>query len=239
MSDLTQSNAYGQPIGPAVTGWQTRPRPPRTFMQGQYCRLEPVHAEHHAEDLFHAWQASVDDRDWTYLFVERPSHLGACQTYVASIASSEDPLHYAIIDLANQRAVGTAAHMRIDPAHGVIEVGSITYSPLLQRTRAGTEAMFLMMQRAFDELGYRRYEWKCDDHNAPSKRAALRYGFHYEGLFRQAIVYKGRSRDTAWFSIIDREWPRVKAAFQAWLAPQNFDSQGAQRADLASLRQAQ
>jgi RimJ/RimL family protein N-acetyltransferase len=148
-----------------------------------------------------------------------------------------DPLHHAIIDVATGKAVGTAALMRIDPAHGVIEIGSIAYSPYLKRSRAGTEAMFLFMRRVFDELGYRRYEWKCDSLNAPSRRAAERYGFQYEGTFRQAIVYKGRSRDTAWFSIIDRDWPVIRAGFEQWLAPENFDAAGNQRRSLASLRQ--
>ena len=229
-------NQYGWPIGPAVEPWSARPRPPRTPMHGRYCRLEPVNAEAHAADLHAAWSAAPDDRDWTYLFAERPATPEACRAYVEGLARTEDPFNYAIIDSATGKAVGIASHMRIDPAHGVIEVGGITYSPLLQRTRAGTEAMYLMMKRAFDELGYRRYEWKCDNFNEPSKRAALRYGFTYEGLFRKAIVYKGRSRDTAWFSIIDTEWPQVKAAFEAWAAPENFDASGKQRRSLVELR---
>lgn len=139
---------------------------------------------------------------------------------------------HAIIDLASGQAVGVASYMRIDPAHGAIEVGNINFSPRLQRTRVATEAMFLMMQRVFDELGYRRYEWKCDSLNAPSRAAALRYGFQFEGIFRRAIVYKKRSRDTAWFSIIDTDWPALKLAFQAWLDPANFDNAGQQRRSL-------
>ncbi|ONQ53145.1 GNAT family N-acetyltransferase, partial [Burkholderia cenocepacia] len=133
---------------------------------------------------------------------------------------------YTVIDRATGRAVGTLALMRIDPANGVIEVGSVTFSPLLKRTPVSTEAQFLLMKYAFDTLGYRRYEWKCDDLNAPSRKAAARLGFRYEGTFRQAIVYRGRNRDTAWFSIIDGEWPDVRAAFEAWLAPENFDAEG-------------
>ncbi len=231
-----RSNEYGQPIGPEIANWSARPRPPRTPMSGRYCRLEPVSAAKHADELHAAWGLAPDDRDWTYLFAERPKNAEECRAYVAGLEKSDDPLHYAIIDTATGKAVGTAAHMRIDPAHGVIEVGTITYSPLLQRTRAGTEAMYLMMKRAFDELGYRRYEWKCDNHNEPSKRAALRYGFTYEGLFRKAIVYKGRSRDTAWFSIIDAEWAGVKQAFEDWLAPGNFDGNGMQKTPLAKGR---
>lgn len=236
-----RQNAYGQPIGPAVDNWQERARPGRTPMSGRYCRLEPVDVERHAADLFEAYMLAPDGRDWTYLFVERPEDLAACRAYLAKAAASNDPLHYAVVDLSpgvsSGKAVGTAALMRIEPVHGVIEVGSITWSPRLQRTRASTEAMYLMMRRAFDELGYRRYEWKCDSFNAPSRAAALRLGFRYEGIFRQAIVYKGRSRDTAWFSITDKEWPAVRAAFEAWLSSENFDTEGRQRRSLSALRE--
>ena len=231
------TNAYGQPIGPSVAGWSVRERPSRAPMVGRYCRLEPVDAERHAADLFDAYAEAPDDRDWTYLFADRPKDAPACHTYVETLAASTDPLHFAIIESANGQAVGTAALMRIEPAHGVIEVGAIAYSPLLKHTRAGTDAMYVMMRRAFDELGYRRYEWKCDTLNAPSHAAARRYGFTFEGIFRQAIVYKGRSRDTAWYSITDLEWPRVRAGLEAWLAPDNFDSTGAQRRSLGELRE--
>lgn len=229
-------NGFGQPVGPAVEAWVERARPARTPMEGRYCRLEPVDVEHHAAGLYSAYTDAPDGRDWTYLFVERPGDPAAFRAYLEKAAASNDPLHYTIMELPAGRAVGTAALMRIEPVHGVIEVGSITYSPRLKQTRAGTEAMFLMMRRAFDELGYRRYEWKCDSFNAPSRAAAKRYGFQYEGLFRQAVVYKGRSRDTAWFAITDREWPRVHAAFEAWLAPQNFDAQGRQKRSLSAIR---
>jgi len=147
----------------------------------------------------------------------------------------EDPLFHAIVERKTGEAVGVASYLRIDPANGVIEVGHINYSPLLQRTRAATEAMFLMMRRVFDELGYRRYEWKCDALNAPSRAAAGRYGFRFEGIFRQATVYKGRNRDTAWYAIIDKDWPALKAAYERWLAPENFDAEGRQRVRLAAL----
>jgi RimJ/RimL family protein N-acetyltransferase len=152
----------------------------------------------------------------------------AYRRWLVAMTESNDPLFYAIVDNASGKAVGVAAYMRIDPANGVIEVGHLNFSPALQRTAAATEAMYLMMRRAFDELGYRRYEWKCDSLNAPSRSAAERLGFHYEGLFRQAIIYKNRSRDTAWFSIIDSEWPARKTAFERWLAPENFDAAGRQ-----------
>jgi RimJ/RimL family protein N-acetyltransferase len=231
-----RTNSYGQPIGDAMDGWTARERPPRTPMVGRYCRVEPLDAELHAADLLDAWNEVPDSRDWTYKFPEQPADLAACRVYIERESRSPDPMHFAIIDAATGRAAGSAALMRMDPSHGVIEVGGISYSPRLKQTRAGTEAMYLLMRRVFDELGYRRYEWKCDSLNEPSRSAALRYGFQYEGTFRQVIVYKGRSRDTAWFSVIDREWPAIRAAFEAWLAPDNFDADGRQRRSLADFR---
>lgn len=231
-------NRFGQPIGPAVDGWTERPVPPHSAMSGRYCRVEKLNVERHAADLFAAYATAPDSRDWTYLFAEPPADFTQYETYLRNEAVKQDPLHHAIVDQATDKAVGTAALMRIDPANGVIEVGHIAYSPCLKRSRAGTEAMFLLMRRAFDELGYRRYEWKCDSLNAPSRRAAERYGFKYEGLFRQAVVYKGRSRDTAWFSITDGEWPALRSAFEQWLSPDNFDEQGMQRQSLTDLRAA-
>lgn len=229
-------NTFGQPVGPAVDGWSPRPRPQRTDMVGRYCRLEPVNVQRHGAELFAAYMEAPDGRDWTYLFAERPQSQEAFHAYLAKLEKSDDPLHFTIIDTEAGTAVGTAALMRIEPAHGVIEVGSITFSPRLQKTRAATESMYLMMRRAFDELGYRRYEWKCDSLNAPSRAAAARYGFTFEGIFRKAIVYKERSRDTAWYSITVDEWPRVRAAFEAWLDPANFSANGKQKRRLADLR---
>jgi RimJ/RimL family protein N-acetyltransferase len=233
---MSDSNTFGQPIGPAVDNWSPRPRPQRADMVGRYCRLEPVNAQRHQTELFAAYMEAPDGRDWTYLFSERPHSPEDFQAYLAKLEKSDDPFHFTIIDTATGNAAGTAALMRIDPAHGVIEVGSITFSPRLKKTRAATESMYLMMRRAFDELGYRRYEWKCDSLNAPSRVAAARYGFTFEGIFRKAIVYKGRSRDTAWFSITVDEWPRVRAAFEAWLDPANFDASGHQKRSLADSR---
>ncbi len=204
-------------------------------MTGHYCRVEKL-TEAHAPGLFAAYAEAPDDRDWTYLPIGPFADLNQLSAHVQKATATIDPLHHAIIDLETGKPVGTAALMRIDPDHGVMEVGSIAYSPRLQRSRAGTEAMFLLMRRAFDELGYRRYEWKCDSLNLPSRRAAERYGFRFEGIFRQAVVYKGRTRDTAWFSIIDREWPTVRAAFEQWLAPENFDESGTQRRTLVEIR---
>ena len=160
-------NQYDQPVGPAVAGWTERPRPPRRTLHGRCCRLEPVDSQRHAADLFRAYMDAPDARDWTYLYSERPESFPLFEEYLAKLADSEDPLHYTIVDVAAAKAVGTAALMRIDPAHGVIEVGSIAYSPRIKRTRAGTEAMYLLMRLVFDDLGYRRYEGKCDSLNGP------------------------------------------------------------------------
>ncbi len=224
--------ATPQPVGPALPQWTPRPAPPRTPMHGRFCRLEPLRAEVHATDLFAANSLDADGRHWTYLSVGPFDDFDAYRAWMQKAEASEDPLYFAIVDLKSAKPVGVAAYMRIDRPNGVIEVGSINYSPLLQRTPAATEAMYLMMRRAFDELGYRRYEWKCDSLNAPSRAAALRLGFTYEGLFRQAVVYKGRSRDTTWFSIIDSEWPRIKSGFERWLSPANFADGDLQRQSL-------
>lgn len=226
------TNRFGQPLGDPVAGWAPRSLPPRTAVAGRYCQVLPVDVERDARQLFEAYATAPDFRAWTYLPASGFSEFAAYRDHLAGYAAGADPMHHTIIELAHGRAVGTAALMRIDPANGVIEVGHITYSPLLQKTRAGTEAMYLLMRRVFDELGYRRYEWKCDSLNAPSRAAALRYGFRFEGIFRKAAVYKGRNRDTAWFSIVDDDWPAIRQAFESWLDPENFDGQGRQRRPL-------
>jgi RimJ/RimL family protein N-acetyltransferase len=231
---MTTYNELGQPIGPPVPGWKPVERPPRTPMAGRYCRVEPLDPDRHAEDLFRANALDHAGRNWTYLFYGPFGSLAAYRDWMRASCLGEDPLFHAIVDPAAGSATGVASYLRIDPNHGSIEVGGINYSPLLQRKPAATEAMYLMMKRAF-ELGYRRYEWKCDSLNAPSRAAAQRLGFSYEGLFRQAIVYKGRTRDTTWYSIIDGEWPALRAAFERWLDPANFDAQGNQRVTLSSL----
>jgi RimJ/RimL family protein N-acetyltransferase len=229
-------NEYGQSIGPLVPDWTARALPPRRPLEGRYCTLEPLDAARHADDLYAAYAQAPDGRDWTYLFVERPGELAATRAHVERAAQTADPMHFAVIDGQSGRAVGTLALMRVDPTHGAIEVGSVTFSPLLKQTPMSTEAQYLLMKLAFDELGYRRYEWKCDNFNEPSKRAAHRLGFQFEGIFRQAVVYKGRSRDTAWFSITDGEWPVLRTAFERWLSPENFDAQGKQRMALDRFR---
>lgn len=233
---MTRLNEYDQPVGDAVPGWSPRPLPRHANIEGRYCRLEPVDAERHGPDLFAAHTAAPDGRAWTYLFQEPFALYEAYCAHLERMQTSRDPLFFVVVDSRTQRAVGYLGLMRIDPAHGVIEVGHINYSPLVQRTPAATEAQYLLMKLVFDTLGYRRYEWKCDSLNAPSRRAAQRLGFTFEGVFRQAVVYKGRSRDTAWFSIIDSEWSAIKAALETWLSPDNFSSDGTQRVSLTDIR---
>lgn len=204
-------------------------------MQGRFCRVERLDIDRHAAELFAANSLDTSGVNWTYLGVEAPKTLDDYVAWLRKLAAGDDPLPHAIVDEATAQTVGLATYMRMDRANGVIEVGNINYSPLLQRRPAATEAMFLMMRRVFDELGYRRYEWKCDSLNAASRAAAARLGFQYEGTFRQVVVYKGRNRDTAWFSIIDGEWPALRAAYEAWLAPENFDAGGKQKRALSEL----
>ena len=229
-------NDLGQPVGRPVEGWSPRPLPPRTAMTGRLCTVRPIEPARDAAQLFAAYAEDPDGRMWTYLPRQAYGSLAQLRAWADAGSQTDDPLVHTIVDHATGEAVGTANYMRIDAASGVIEVGSITYSPRLQRRPAGTEAMFMMMRRVFDELGYRRYEWKCNSLNMPSRNAALRLGFQYEGLFRQAQVVKGHNRDTAWFSVIDSEWPALRAAFEAWLDPANFTPDGRQRRPLASFR---
>jgi RimJ/RimL family protein N-acetyltransferase len=204
-------------------------------MEGRFCRLEPLVARTHAAALHAAYSGHPDDANWTYLPYGPFSSTKEYATWVESMESCDDPIPFAILSGLGNQPGGVASYLRINPAEGSIEVGHLCYSPALRRTTATTEAMYLMMRRAFDELGYRRYEWKCDSRNMDSRRAAERLGFRYEGTFRQAMVMKGRNRDTAWFSIIDEEWPEVRAALEQWLDPSNFDATGCQRERLEML----
>lgn len=203
-------------------------------MAGRFCRLEPLNPEKHAAGLYAANALDNDGKNWTYLPYGPFRTFEEYCDWTNRICASSDPLFYAIVDRAEDKAVGVASYLRIDPQNGSIEVGHINYSPLLQRLPAATEAMYLMMKHAF-ELGYRRYEWKCDALNTPSRQAAQRLGFSFEGLFRQAVVVKGRNRDTAWYAMIDTEWPALNQAFLQWLDPANFDEQGKQRTRLSGL----
>lgn len=233
MSD--DENRREQPVGPAVPNWTPRLRPEPRCFEGRYCRIAPLDAAAHADALYAALCSEPDSPRWTYLLTDAPTDADAWRTELAQRAITRDPLFFTLFDEAGS-AAGLAAYLRIAPEHGVIEIGHIHLSPRLQQSRAATEVQYLLMRHAFDDLGYRRYEWKCDALNAPSRRAALRLGFQYEGIFRKAIVYKGRSRDTAWFAITDDQWPAVRAAFERWLAPGNFTAEGRQHCSLSSLR---
>ena len=230
-----RKNRFDQPIGDEVVAWQGALPPPRAAIEGRYCRIEPLDVEQHLHDLIDAFAEDPDGKLWTYMPVG-PFDSGAeMGSWMQQICAGDDPLFYAVVEPGSGAAVGMAAYCNIRPEAGVIEVGHIAYSPRLQRTPVATEAMFLLMKRAFAELGYRRYEWKCDSLNAASRRAAERFGFSFDGIFEQALVYKNRNRDTAWFSMLDHEWPATEQAYQKWLDPANFDESGNQRARLRDL----
>ena len=231
---LTELNHMSQPIGPIVADWKAPPMPLRVVMPGRYCRLEPLEPERHAESLFAANALDERGMNWTYLPYGPFERFDDYRVWLEHQSQAHDPLFYAVVDHSSDAAVGVASYLRITPASGSIEVGHLNFSPRLQRTPAATEAMYLMMSHAF-ELGYRRYEWKCDALNAPSRTAAMRLGLSFEGIFRQATVAKGRNRDTAWYSVIDSEWSVLREAFQTWMAPSNFDESGQQHRRLSDL----
>jgi RimJ/RimL family protein N-acetyltransferase len=229
-------NHLGQPVGFPVPGWTPRPAPPRTPMVGRFCTVEPLDTHRHAAELFEANAEDREGRNWTYYSYGPFATLDDYRRWVDGSCADATRLFHAILEQHSGKAVGVAAYANIQPAYGTIEVGALNFSPRLQRRPEATEAMYLMMRRVFDELGYRRYEWKCDSLNLPSRAAAARLGFCYEGLFRQAMITRGNNRDTAWFAIIDRDWPALRAAFEGWLDPGNFDADGRQLRNLASFR---
>ena len=224
------------PIGPRVDGPPAK-RPARITLTGRGVTLAPLDASLHGDALFEGITGEGGDRLWHYLFEGPFADRAAFDIHLKRIAASEDPLFFAILNNASGRAVGYASYMRIEPVHRVIEVGSILYTPRLQQTTLATEAMYLMARHVFEDLGYRRYEWKCNALNAPSRRAALRFGFTFEGIFRQHMIVKGRNRDTAWFSMLDSEWPVRKANFERWLDPSNFSADGRQKVALSTLNE--
>jgi len=222
------------PIGEKIDASPAR-RPQRVLLTGRYVTLAPLDAKLHGDELWANLGGAQNEALWLYLFDGPYSDRAAFDAEVQRKATSDDYLFFAVIDNASQRALGYAAYLNIHPAHRSIEVGSILFARTLQRTRGATEAMSLMARHAFEDLGYRRYEWKCNALNQPSRRAALRFGFTFEGIFRQHMIIKGRNRDTAWFSLLDREWPSRKAAFERWLEPTNFDELGRQKLALSVL----
>jgi RimJ/RimL family protein N-acetyltransferase len=220
----------GSMLGPVVDATPGR-RPERIVLPGGDVDLEPLDAARHGDALFAAMGPGHDEL-WTYMFDGPFADRAAFDAALAKSSDSTDPFFFAIVDKTTGRAAGRAALMRIEPAHRVIEVGSIVFAPALQRTRGATEAMYLLARHVFEDLGYRRYEWKCNALNDASRAAAARLGFTFEGVFRAHMIVKGRSRDTAWFSMLDSEWPAIKARFERWLAPHNFDAAGRQRHQL-------
>jgi RimJ/RimL family protein N-acetyltransferase len=228
-------NEFGQPVGFALPDWKAPVFPPHVELAGSYCRLEPLQAARHARDIYAAQAEDRSGERWTYSFSGPYADFTAYEKWCLEAQASRDPQFYAIVDAATGRACGSAAYMRIEPRHGVIEAGNIYFSPRLARTRAATEAIYLLLQNAF-ALGYRRFEWKCDSCNLASRAAATRFGFTYEGLFRQAIVNKGRNRDTTWFAIVDADWRGgLQDAYRRWLAAGNFAADGRQKLRLTEL----
>lgn len=210
-----------------------RPQPTQLTLVGRYARLEPLSIEQHFDSLLAAATAPGEAERFRYLFDDQPDAL-ALQRWFEAMTASPDPLFHAVLDRVTGRCEGRQALMRIVPQHGVIELGSIYWGPNIRRTRVATEALYLALAYAFDTLGYRRFEWKCDALNEPSRRAALRFGFTYEGTFKQHMVVKGLNRDTAWFAILDSAWPRLKGVYEAWLSPENFDKAGQQLSRLGA-----
>lgn len=231
---MRHSNPPSQPVGFLIPDWKPADRPVHKLLTGRFCSLEPLDAARHAAEIFSANALDAEGRNWTYLPYGPFESLSSYSSWVEKFSATSDPLFFAIVSNATGAAVGVASFLRIDPANGSIEVGHLNFSPLMQRTPVATEAMHLMMKEAFG-LGYRRVEWKCNALNKPSRRAAQRLGFSFEGVMRHAAVIKGHNRDTVWYAAIDQEWPALNEAFESWLSPENFDGAGKQRVALSEL----
>lgn len=224
-----------RPVGEALS-WHPVPRPQRTVLEGRHIRVRPLDADADADALFaESHPPAGDPGTWTYMSGGPYADAAAYRAALADAERSEDPLFFTLERLPDERPVGIASYLRITPEHGVIEIGHIWFGASLRRSTAATEAIYLLATHAFDELGYRRLEWKCDALNQASRTAAERFGFRFEGVFRHHMVVKGRNRDTAWYAITDEEWPALREAFTGWLSPQNFDEAGRQRRRLADL----
>ena len=222
------------PIGVAVMDWKAPPIPLAAPLQGDYARVEPLDVATHSDSLFAAFAEDGTEQGWTYMGYGPFADKAQFDEWLVGSCLGADPMFFSILEQSSDTALGMASFMNINPAGGSIEVGNIHFSPSLRKTRVATDAMYVMMRYAF-EMGYRRYEWKCNAFNAASRAAALRFGFSYEGVFRQHMVVKGRNRDTAWYACVDHEWPALRVAYETWLAPANFDADGDQRITLASL----
>ena len=224
-----------EPSRTDLSSWTPRPRPTAASLGGRWCRLEKLDPARHGDSLFAASTAGGAEDRFRYLFEPPPADRAEFDTWATRAAAGTDPLFYAVIDAASGRTEGRQALMRITPEHGVIEIGSILWGPRIARTRIATEALYLFAKYSFDDLGYRRFEWKCDAQNSPSRKAALRFGFSFEGIFRQHMVVKGKNRDTAWFAIGDADWPKIRSGMERWLDPGNFDADGTQRKTLQEM----
>lgn len=221
-----------------LENWIPRARPEKERLEGRYVRLEPLDVEKHGDALYQASLTEDRDERFRWLYDAVPSTREAFQPWLDAAGISQDPLYFVVVDRTSGRVSGRQTLMRIDPANGVAEIGNILWNPPVARKPAATEALYLFARYLFDDLGYRRFEWKCNADNLPSRQAALRFGFEFEGIFRQHLIVKGRNRDTAWFSMIDKEWPQRRAAFEEWLDPENFASDGTQKKSLVEIRTA-
>lgn len=223
---MHDKNEFGQLLGMVVENWLPRERPNHEIIQGKYCILEPIQIDRHAEKLYAAFAFDNRGESWTYLAYGPFASLNEFSDWITATLS--ETLLYAILNAETQDPLGVVGFSRINPQHGVLEIGHVHFSKWLKKTPLATEAIYLMLRHVFDKYGYRRCEWKCNNLNEASKRAAERFGFTFEGIFRQNFVFKNRNRDTAWFSILDHEWPKLKARFEKWLSPQNFTPSGKQ-----------
>lgn len=212
-----------------LENWSARPRPERSTLEGRHIRLEPLDPDAHEEGLFRATSGEGAEARMEFLFEEPAETRQDFRIWLEKMAASADPLFFAVVDKDDGRTKGRLSLMRIDARYGVIEVGNILWGPEMARTRLATEAIYVLARHVFDDLGYRRFEWKCNDRNVPSRRAARRFGFDYEGVFRQHMVVKGKNRDTAWYAMLDRDWPARREAFEAWLDDDNFERDGRQK----------
>jgi len=233
--DPADLSRFDLPVGEPVDDKPAR-RPQRIRLEGRIVDIVPLDGAAHGEALYRGTHGEGKEKLWVHLWDSPFPDRASFDAYLARKAASEDPLFYAIVDKTTGKAVGQVSYLRIEPGHRVIEVGNILFTPALQQSAGATEAMYLMARHVFEDLGYRRYEWKCNALNAPSRKAALRLGFRFEGIFRQHMIIKGRNRDTAWYAMLDAEWPACKAAFEGWLAPANFDAEGRQKAPLSAFR---
>lgn len=228
-------NKYGQPVGFPLPDWRPLSIPPRSPQCGQHCHLLPLEARH-CEALFQAYSLTEDNRDWTWLGAEKPADLQEMMLWITHKINDPGLVPWAVTDIKNNRPVGVVGYSNIDPINGALEIGHVTWSPLMQKTSMGTDALFLLLKNAFS-LGYRRVAWRCDSLNMASRNAAQRIGFTFEGRFRQAMSRKQRNRDTDWFSVIDTEWPTIERVLSGWLSPENFTSDGAQKRKLETFFQ--